>query len=152
MKYIKSYNESIRHLLKPKSEDEIKKSIEKLNTLTPTEILFKGAEFGFLDVVKDAFKQGANLHIDRDAVLMVACSNGHADIVRFLIDAGCNLKERNGAFLRVACMNGHIDVVKVLLEKGILYDASTLEFSRATEACIDNGYIDIYNLIMKYPL
>lgn len=85
MKYLKPYNninESVKDFLKPKSENDIKKS---LKLLSPTERLFKGCEFGLIDVVKQSIEDGADINFDSGAALLNAMENSSNDIIEYLI-------------------------------------------------------------------
>jgi len=51
MKHLKTYNESIRHLLKPKSKDDILKSLK--DEYRDDDLLLKSAEYGVLDLLSE---------------------------------------------------------------------------------------------------
>ena len=57
MKYLKLYNESIKDLLKPKSEEEIKNSMLD-SKLSDQQKFLKACEYGFEWLVKDMIEKG----------------------------------------------------------------------------------------------
>ena len=82
----------IKHL-KPKTEEEMNLFFQQLS---PNEKLLEGCKQGFVNLVKDALKEGANEHKKtNDPVfsggLSWAIIYNHAEIVKLLIDDGANL-------------------------------------------------------------
>ena len=66
MKRIKTYNESVSDFLKPKSEDDIRKSIKDL---TPYQKLKKGVYRGMVWLVEESIKEGADpSHNDNELI------------------------------------------------------------------------------------
>jgi hypothetical protein len=82
MKYLKSYNESIRDLMIPKSEDEILKSLKKLNN---SEILRKSIENEFVKGVELAL-QNELTEDDIEFILIELYYTKNKEIVRLLLD------------------------------------------------------------------
>jgi len=85
MKYLKSYNESIRHLLKPKSEEEILNNFKNLDDYSS---LRKAAEYGVLYIIKEIVEK-TNLSTDSYhlyVTLSIASIYDQIDIVKYLVD------------------------------------------------------------------
>lgn len=113
MKYLRSYNESIKDYLKPKSEEDILTSMQKLN---PKQLLIKSAKYGILKGVKMAIERGANANDGRP--IGSASLNGYFDIVKYLVENGANIHYDFEYSLACASHNGHLDIVKYLVEHG----------------------------------
>jgi len=113
MKYINTYNESIRHFLKPKSEDDIKKT---LGELTPTEKLEKGSKHGLLWLVKQAIDEGVDPSYKDNIALKIVSSTGHVDILKYLLNIGVDPSINNNFAIRLSSKEGHLENVKELLK------------------------------------
>jgi ankyrin repeat protein len=98
------YNESIRDLMKPKSEEEIKKSLDKLS---PDDKLRKGITMNLSWSVEDALKNGANPNLtypnssypkDFTCLMKTVLGDCDRDIIYFLIKYGAdvNARTKNG--------------------------------------------------------
>jgi len=72
MKYLKPYNESIRHLLKPKSEEDIIKSTEKLNPLDKIE---KALQYNYSELFKIGINELKGRPFDSMRVFMLLINN-----------------------------------------------------------------------------
>jgi len=159
MKYLKPYNESITHLLKPKSKEDILKLSKKLS---PDEKLLYGAKYGILEFVKSALKSSSRfiLFIDRitdddiQGALNFACFHGNLEIVKYLIENKIvNLKENDGRCFLSACDNGQFEVVKYLLEQDdIIYGTSTRNWERSIFLLKEYGYKHILDYINKFDM
>lgn len=98
MKHLKTYNESLRDKMKPKSDEEILKDLGKL---TPKKLLFKSIEYNYLNGVKIALEKGVDINAHDEYgwdSLLIASRNGYEEIVEFLLKNGANvnLKNNNG--------------------------------------------------------
>lgn len=114
--YLKSLslNENIMQYLKPKSEDEILKSIK---TSSPNDRLYNGVKYNLIDMVKQALKDGADPSFDSNKSLEIATHGGNLEIVKLLLnDKRVDPKGFNNRPLDYACLKGHIDIVKELLK------------------------------------
>ena len=81
--------------------------------------LFNASIHGCISKVKEALKEGANIHADDDQALIYAAEHGHVDLIRYLVEQGADIHAQDNGALRWAARNGHLDVVKYLLvEKG----------------------------------
>jgi hypothetical protein len=109
-------NENVRDLMKPKSEEDIEKAIQKLN---PDQQLLKGSANDIVWLVKQALDNGADVHTQNDAALQWACMNGHIEVVKILLDAGAHVT-RNGYAMQLAKISGHNEIVKLLKQHTII--------------------------------
>jgi hypothetical protein len=82
MKYLKSYNESLRDLMTPKSEEEILKSLKKLNN---SDLLKKSIKYEFIKGIESVnFNELTNIDIYVIQINIYFIKN--KDIVRLLLD------------------------------------------------------------------
>jgi len=85
MKYLKSYNESIKDFLKPKSEEEILNNFKGMDYMTS---LKNASEYGVLSIVKKIVEK-ENLKSD-DNILLISLSISvfyeHLDIIKYLVN------------------------------------------------------------------
>jgi len=88
MKYLKSYNESLRDKMVGKSDNDILKNSEKLS---PSKKLLSGCIHGVLQLVKQSIKEGADIHSNNEMPLRLSIENGHIIIVKYLIDNGADV-------------------------------------------------------------
>jgi hypothetical protein len=82
MKYLKSYNESLRDLMVPKSEEEILKSLKKLDN---SDILYKSIEYEFLKGVELALQNKltkGDITFIKDDIFKIK----NKEIVKLLLD------------------------------------------------------------------
>ena len=85
MKYLQTYNESLRDKMTPVSDDDIRNKI-KGQPFYGRVLL--SAEYGLLDILKDALENSGTL-VDNEfinEVLKKASKKGQTDIVLYLID------------------------------------------------------------------
>lgn len=117
---ITGVNESIRDFLKPKSEEDIEKELEKLS---PTEKLFKGCKYNLVWLVKQALDSDLELSKGRndddsrlhDAIDAV-CMNGNIDILKlFLKDNRFDPTHHDNSPIFIAFADGNKEIVKILL-------------------------------------
>lgn len=122
---IRRFNESVRSLMKPKSDKDILKNFEGK---TPYEKLLLGAENGILALVKNAIENGADMNkkdLKGETALICASLYGYLDIVRFLVENGADVNEKNTenqTALVYASKEGYLDIVKFLVENGTIVD------------------------------
>lgn len=73
-----------------------------------------------LELVEDALKRGANIHMRNDAALRLSAMEGNAEMVQLLLDNGADITAFGNALslsaLDHAAKGGHAKVVKILLE------------------------------------
>ena len=114
MKKIKTYNnfinESLKDKLRGKSEQEI---LNNNKNLSPEEKLEKGAQYGFLPLVKQAIGEGIDPSVNDNYALELASEKGHLNVVKELLkDERVNPSDGFNYAIGVASMNGHLDIVK----------------------------------------
>ena len=78
------------------------------------ELLYFSARDGYLDGVKHALENGADVHYNNDCVLGLTCLWGHLDTVKFLVKKGANINANDNNALKLAEKNGHWYVVNYL--------------------------------------
>ena len=91
-KFNEFINEGARDLMKPKSEEEVKKSLEGLSS---DEILYKGLQNKILWLIKYALEEGANPNMSyNDTVpLLSAVHNNNKEMTELLIEYGADIEE-----------------------------------------------------------
>ena len=153
-----SLNESVRDMMTPKPVEDIRKSITKQTE--PATIMLMGAEHGYLDLVKDAYKRLMKLKKKFDYYnderiiydsLRHACFNGHVDIVKYLLEMVDNqsfnpyLRDGSDEILRETCTKGYTDVVKILVKYGC-------DIHSVDEQCLRNAVYHDYIELTKFLL
>jgi len=138
MKNLKSYNESIKDFLKPKSEEQIKNS---LLDLTPLEKLYKGCVNNILWLVKQSLDEGADPSENYNFFIRYSIQFGYLDIVKELLkDKRVDPSDYNNYAIRHSSENGYLDIVKELL-KDERVDPSDYN-NYAIRHSSENGYLD----------
>lgn len=122
MKYLQSYNESIRDHLKPKSEEEIKRSIDKVNAGVkeenlPNANLLTACTRGLFDLAKKAIEDGADVNLGDGVFLQSTAVHGYLDIAQLLLDNGADPTANNSYAYTLARFKGHKDVAELLKSK-----------------------------------
>ena len=160
IKNYNQYNESIRDHMKPKSDEDVIKSLDGLNTfdrmkkvrqyklsndyLPPqeeiekelyNEMLMKSFSLGFVGGIKKAIELGADFN---KLSLSIACSDGHSDVVKFLVENGKDVNEYDGHYtpLGRAIQHGHLDTVKTLIDLGADTDSTAHVWDSSTHHSI----------------
>jgi len=115
MKYLKSYNESIRHLLKGKDLNDVLKN----NEIKPLDKIASGCQYGILSLVKDTIEDkefNINDLNGFDFIIYSATINNHIDIVEYLLK-NTNLDPTiyNNASIENAYINDNVEMVELLL-------------------------------------
>jgi len=172
MKYLIKYNESIKHLLKPKSEEDIKKTVQNLS---PQEKLEYGYNYDMIYLFKQGLDEGGNPFYQfndyiKDSIinnkteffkilfdkykdkyhfydsLIHACSMGNLEIIKILLDNG---KRGNKQYHPIisASRNGYLNVVKLLLNYKEI-DPSVLT-NKSIKDAYTNGYVDVVKLLLN---
>jgi len=87
--------------------------------MTQTElndILIKFSRLGQSDKVREAIRQGADVHAEDDFALQRAAENGHLDVIKVLIENGADIHANDDAPVRYAVGNGHLNIIQSLIE------------------------------------
>ncbi|MDY0270313.1 ankyrin repeat domain-containing protein [Trichloromonas sp.] len=154
MKYLKSYNESIRHLLKPKNDEEINKKLDNLN---PQQKLEKGCEYDQLWLVKMALKEGADPSDNYNYPITISVVNDSIDVVKFLLkDNRVDPSDGNDMCIRHATTYSNIDMVKELLKhpKVNPFHSTKVEFvenviKSAFQIAVEDNDIELIQLFLN---
>ena len=104
--FMKSYQkfiaESVRSMMKPKSEEEI---LELMKGKSLEKIFFHGSQNGVLSLVELALNKGIyinkkdNSDIVSRTALIYASENGHIDIVKYLVENGADMNKEDNNFI-----------------------------------------------------
>jgi len=114
MKYLKPYNESIRHLLKnTKTEDEIRKNMKK--TYTPQGKKVMAAEHDLVWLLDETIKEGGGT-TDLGYIFNIAIDYDSLNIIKYLIDEH-ELKFKDYHLYR-AIKNNNLELVKMIFDSG----------------------------------
>ena len=134
-------NESVRDMMKPKSDEDI---IKSLSHLTPNEKLLKGAGEGIFSLVKNAIEDGADVDTGLQnsghkwTALFYASLNNYEDIVRYLLSKGASVTNDT---LKYTQGRGHNNILKLLKE----YQKK--QWGLTNESMKDNVGDDIQKLV-----
>lgn len=118
MKYLKSYNESIRDKMTAVSEEDIVKKIERMH---PTPKFFYALEYGYLDIAKKTFEEDGHLiDVDRTDGLALedAARKDDMEIVEYLFSIGADPNMQMGRLIRYPIHNNNIEMLKMFLDAG----------------------------------
>ena len=113
--YNKFINESLKDLMKPKSEEEINNIISNWN---PNKRLVWASSNGYLDIVKKSLKDGADINWVNEypskynwTPLFYASLNGYYEIVEYLLKHGAIV---NNEIMRYTYERGHYKIIGLL--------------------------------------
>jgi len=115
---ILTFNESIRDLMKPKSKEEIFKSIENMSYPQVNRLLWKEVSKGEIDVVEVLIELGVNIHNNDEEALQVAMRFNKPEMTEFLIKQGANFHHREILELMdiLPSSNNSVQIVQNLLK------------------------------------
>ena len=105
------------NLLKSKSHDEVLDKLKRSGK-SIDEILVDSAKKGFLQGVKYALDNGADVHVENDKALREAVYDGNYDLVKLLLDHGADVHVRNNEPLIHAVDLSFVKIAKLLLDYG----------------------------------
>jgi len=108
MKYLQSYNESLRDKMTPKSKEEID---DKLKNYSSGDKLLMACSKGLLWLVKDITESGYDINRAGSYALELAIVKGHHDIVHYLVDQGSYIYPK---FLDIAREVGRYEIADYL--------------------------------------
>jgi len=115
---------NLNDILKPKSEEDIIRDLNKLSYEEKNKALIRASEKGYLEATNILLKFGVDVNIkDKygDTALMYASAYGYVNIIKLLIEAGADINTKNiyeNTPLIYAYRNGQLEVVKLLIEAG----------------------------------
>ena len=120
LRYIKEkqkekLNEGIRDLMTPKSEEDVRRAFEKLDSYSK---LINGIKAGVMWAVKEAISEGADIHTATDQPLLVAIDCKNMEAVKLLLSLGADVHGGNELNLRDACRTRNIELIRLLLDHG----------------------------------
>ena len=149
MKRLKSYNESIRDKMTPRSEQEVEDAI---GDCAPNAKLEAAVSNGVLFVVKKAIEEGADIKKIDDNFFNKACQQGYTDVIKFLIDNGFYFHYHQEFALRSSVWSNRIDVVRLLLEEGadVHADDENALGAALENYMIQDTSIDMIKLLLDY--
>jgi len=141
-KFDKTY-EGVRDLMKPKSEEDIRKSFEG----SPNSKLFWGVRHNLLWLVKDALKEGADIHDRSDIALKLAIDNKNIEIVELLLQNNADIHIDGDYPIRYATEHGDINMIELLLK----YNADPhANDDYAYQIAEEDGRKDILKMFKNY--
>jgi len=146
VKLLKSYtriNESVRDKMIPKSKEDIDKT---LKDYSPNKILELGYRNKMWDLVKRGIEEGANIHINGDSSIRVACFNGELELVKYLVDKGADIHIHEEDCLVKACYSGNVELVKYLVDKGADIHSGGIE--KVLRAACSQGHPKIVKYLL----
>ena len=123
MKYLRTYNESVRDMMKPKSQEDQKKALDKM--IDPNEKLMFGVQENLPWAVKEAIEKGADVNLELKifgntmsdlfySLLQYACYKGSTEIVKLLVKAGADIELDDELALRTAIAHDHKEIIRLL--------------------------------------
>jgi len=152
MKYLKSYNESLRDKMIPKSKEEIEKAMKKLPRNDRFNKYLEWEEWDKIKKMVNGFRGLSQNQLDK--ILQKAASVGEFDMVKLSIKKGADVNYFNGTAIRGASLGGYFVIVKYLLSKGSKDGESALEKAgeyghlEIVKYLIEKGYRD-FGLVMR---
>jgi len=145
MKYIKTYNESIRHFLSPKKNlSNIKKPPKNSWMDDHLNFLSNSCRFNMVDFVKE-YDSIINGKVLKDCFLL-SIDNSSYNVIEYLLTKGVNSLELDYATV-LSCSNGDEKMLKILLKNGAkpeTYGTSPLKIAKA------KNFNNIINILKDY--
>jgi len=93
IKNYKQYlNEGVLNNLKGPTEEEVMKN---LSNLSPSDLIRKSVETGYLNGIKTAIENGYNIIEDEEEIMSDAVATGNTDVIKCLLDNGGILTQGN---------------------------------------------------------
>ncbi len=142
---VNSITESVRDLMRPKTEEEI---LKNLDILTPDELFIKSIHNEYLNGIKLALERGADPTLHNDHAIRIASANGHTEIVKLLLnDPRVDPSSGDNYAIRHASEIGYIDIVKLLLNDPRV-DPSAYD-NYAIRTASDTGQLEVVKLLLQ---
>jgi hypothetical protein len=119
MKTFQQYNEGVKDLMTPKSEEDIRKALENLEPATK---LLKSIQYGYFDIFQEIYEEyRRQINDDRNSKSMLfqeACRSGNFEVAYFMIEEGADVREYEDKALRISARGGHNKIVALLIGEG----------------------------------
>lgn len=157
MEYLIKYNESIKHLLKPKSEDDIKKLVEYL---TPQEKLYYACKHDIIWLAEKSIKEGANIngYDTKDSTPLIDSFYSNSfEVFKFLLKNGADIKETRSLWeqniLEMVVYYGKYEYIEEILKYKIdlsRYEILTLLDNIDVQNMYGSNAIKIEKLLKNY--
>lgn len=124
----------------------------------PDQLLIEGATQGEIELVKEAIRRGANVHVYSELPLRLASREGHLDIVKYLVENfDANIHANNEGALLWASGNGHLDIVKYLVEyttsmfaRDAVENGANANYESALITASYNGHLDVVQYLVEH--
>ena len=97
------------------------------------------------DIQKFLIKNGADIHLNNDAILRYAVSDGNLSFVKYLVDLGINNINSLSDAITSAAEKGYLEIVEYLVKQGgnpLLYGGISLLLAA------QNGYLEIVKYLV----
>ena len=130
------------NILIPKSKEDI---LDSMKYMKPDKLLVQSVHKNFIEGVKHALENGANVHIMNDENLRIATENGQTEIVKLLLYNGADVHAKNDICLQNASFHGYYDIVKLLLDNGADVHADQ---DYSLRSAITNNKYEIVKLLL----
>jgi hypothetical protein len=85
---IRKVNESIRSLMKPKSEEDILKQLDDMSYRKANLLFIKAISLGYTNIVKKLIDKGVSINYNQGRPLITAVKHNRTDITKILLDKG----------------------------------------------------------------
>lgn len=98
----------------------LKELKQKVNTLSPNDLLKNAAILNSLEVAKLAIKRSADVHFECDVAIRRFTYNNNFKAINYLIDNGANIHTEYNECLNYAIMNKNVEIVQYLMNLGAI--------------------------------
>jgi len=142
-------NESLIDKMKPKSEEDIIKSLSKLDS---HDRFMYAIEYGVLDVVKELIEERkVDLHESNERALEIAIFYNHDDIIEYLLNKGANPNADKGRLMRHPINRNNMKQIKMLLDHGFELNEPVWNHSEMLYIALrDNKPEEMIELFLKH--
>jgi hypothetical protein len=161
MKHLKSFNESLKDKMIPKTEDEI---LDSLKDLTPDDMILKCADNGYIRGIELALDRGADINVRSSSEgytpLMYAVLSSNKALVEYLVEKGADLnindKKKNNALLIaighsfIKPSEDQLPIIDILLDAGINIFSKNKFGYTALYIAVVKGKLDVIELLLDY--
>jgi hypothetical protein len=148
-RYTQFINESLRDHMISKSEEDILKSLSKLDT---HDKFLAAIEYGVIDVVKKIIEEGkVDLHESNERALELALYYDHDDIIEYLLDLGADPNAQDGRLMRYPINRNNLKQIEMLLDHGFWLNTNGWDHSEMLYIALrDNKPRELIDLFLKY--